>query len=218
MKKLFYVVLALLMSMVLVFGVSCDNSNKAPGGAEGNPPAVDVPGEGEEGSGTEEPGTGEEPGGEEGTENPGEGDDPKPEEPGDEESGNLGTDAVKVPGWADGDYTVSWALGDAGKLKIENGGFLMNVNALGVVMDVSTDNIVSGSITYQNDSTNDDGKNIYNLKCTIELALEEGQEPSPVSAEFEFVMDSEDVLMLNANLGTSLPAFTCNRLQPSTAE
>ena len=51
MKKMFYVLLALLVSMVLVFGVSCDNSNKAPGGAEGNPPV-------------EEPGTGEEPGGE----------------------------------------------------------------------------------------------------------------------------------------------------------
>ena len=30
MKKMFYVLLALLVSMVLVFGVSCDNSNKAP--------------------------------------------------------------------------------------------------------------------------------------------------------------------------------------------
>ena len=34
MKKMFYVLLALLVSMVLVFGVSCDNSNKTPGGAE----------------------------------------------------------------------------------------------------------------------------------------------------------------------------------------
>ena len=41
MKKMFYVLLALLVSMVLVFGVSCDNSNKAPGGAEGNPPVED---------------------------------------------------------------------------------------------------------------------------------------------------------------------------------
>ena len=32
MKKMFYVLLALLVSMVLVFGVSCDNSNQAPGG------------------------------------------------------------------------------------------------------------------------------------------------------------------------------------------
>ena len=55
MKKMFYVLLALLVSMVLVFGVSCDNSNKAPGGAEGNPP-VEGPGadEGED-PGTDEP-------------------------------------------------------------------------------------------------------------------------------------------------------------------
>ena len=55
MKKMFYVLLALLVSMVLVFGVSCDNSNKTPGGAEGNPP-VEGPGadEGED-PGTDEP-------------------------------------------------------------------------------------------------------------------------------------------------------------------
>lgn len=173
------------------------------GGAEGNPPV-------------EEPGTGEEPGGEEGTENPGEGDDPKPEEPGDEESGNLGTDAVKVPGWADGTYNVfMYGQIPAGILSIRDGGFLMNVNAFDLAMDVSTDNIVSGSITYQNDSVNNDGKNVYKLKCTINLAMAEGQEPSPVPSEFEFVMDSKDVLTLNANLGTSFP-FTCidiNHLQ-----
>ena len=34
MKKMFYVLLALLVSMVLVFGVSCDNSNKETEGPE----------------------------------------------------------------------------------------------------------------------------------------------------------------------------------------
>ena len=131
MKKMFYVLLALLVSMVLVFGVSCDNSNKTPGGAEGNPPVeepgTDVPGGDEENPDIDNPGTGEEPGGEEGTENPGEEVDPKPEEPGDEESGNLGTDAVKVPGWADGTYDVLMSGTSAGELTVESGAFTMNV-------------------------------------------------------------------------------------------
>ena len=76
MKKMFYVLLALLVSMVLVFGVSCDNSNKAPGGAEGNPPV-------------EEPGKGEEPGSEDPVE---------PKYPID-----LGTEFA-IPDWLDGTY------------------------------------------------------------------------------------------------------------------
>ena len=77
MKKMFYVLLALLVSMVLVFGVSCDNSNKAPGGVDN--PSV------------EEPGTGEEPGSE----------DPVPEEP--EYPIDLGTEFA-IPDWLDGTY------------------------------------------------------------------------------------------------------------------
>ena len=65
MKKMFYVLLALLVSMVLVFGVSCDNSNKAPGGAEGNPPVeepgTDVPGGDEENPDIDDPSTDEPP-------------------------------------------------------------------------------------------------------------------------------------------------------------
>ena len=43
MKKMFYVLLSLLVSMVLVFGVSCDNSNKTPGGVDLGTDAVRVP-------------------------------------------------------------------------------------------------------------------------------------------------------------------------------
>ena len=125
MKKMFYVLLALLVSMVLVFGVSCDNSNKAPGGAEGNPPV-------------EEPGT-DVPGGEV---------DPKPEEPGDEESGNLGTDAVKVPEWANGTYAFGEDV-TAGTLFIGDGNF--KVNVVGQDFIDSSNPEVLGGIEFQND-------------------------------------------------------------------
>ena len=137
------------------------------GRAEGNPPAVDVPGEGEEGSGTEEPGTGEEPGG--------------------EESGNLGTESVKVPGWADGNYTSSM-----GTLNVENGGF--SVLALGKI-PVSTENIVPGSITKQTDSMNSENKSEYKLDCQIIISIL-GEEPK--TASFVFTKEDENTIILVA--------------------
>lgn len=119
MKKMFYVLLALLVSMVLVFGVSCDNSNKAPGGAEGNPPVeepgTDVPGGDEENPDIDNPGTGEEPGGEEGSENPGEDvDEPKPEEP---------PVATFSPSWAVGSYSATVLSGMPLSATITEDGF-----------------------------------------------------------------------------------------------
>lgn len=135
------------------------------GGAEGNPPVeepgTDVPGGDEENPDIDNPGTGEEPGGEEGTENPGEEVDPKPEEPGDEESGNLGTDAVKVPGWADGTYDVLMSGTSAGELTVESGAFTMNVELVpGLV--VASSNITE--ITKQT-NTEVEGKNVYELNA-----------------------------------------------------
>lgn len=120
MKKMFYVLLALLVSMVLVFGVSCDNSNKAPGGAEGNPPV-------------EEPGTGEEPGGE----------DPAPEEP--EYPIDLGTEFA-IPDWTVGNNWKANAtiLGESRELELkvsEDGGFSISIPGIGSVNDESITNI-----------------------------------------------------------------------------
>ena len=143
------------------------------GGAESNPPV--------------EPGTGEDPGGEEGTENPGEEVDPKPEEPGDEESGNLGTDAVKVPEWANGNYTSSM-----GTLNVENGGF--SVLALDKI-PVSTENIVPGSITKQTDSMNSENKSEYKLDCQIIISIL-GEEPK--TASFVFTKEDENTIILVA--------------------
>ena len=131
------------------------------GGAEGNPPAVDVPGEGEEGSGTEEPGTGEEPGG--------------------EESGNLGTESVKVPGWAIGDYGFTFnMLGQdfPGTLSIdESGNFKVAVTGMGTLVDSSDPNCVT-DIKYQND---DADNKVYTLTAIVNVALstlsEEGRLP-----------------------------------------
>lgn len=134
MKKMFYVLLALLVSMVLVFGVSCDNSNKAPGGAE-----------------------------------------------------NLGTDAVKVPEWANGNYTSSM-----GTLNVENGGF--SVLALGKI-PVSTENIVPGSITKQTDSMNSENKSEYKLDCQIIISIL-GEEPK--TASFVFTKEDENTIILVA--------------------
>lgn len=134
MKKMFYVLLALLVSMVLVFGVSCDNSNKAPGGAE-----------------------------------------------------NLGTDAVKVPEWANGNYTSSM-----GTLNVENGGF--SVLALGTI-PVSTENIVPGSITKQTDSMNSENKSEYKLDCQIIISIL-GEEPK--TASFVFTKEDENTIILVA--------------------
>lgn len=134
MKKMFYVFLALLVSMVLVFGVSCDNSNKAPGGA------VD-----------------------------------------------LGTDAVKVPEWANGNYTSSM-----GTLNVENGGF--SVLALDTI-PVSTENIVPGSITKQTDSMNSENKSEYKLDCQIIISIL-GEEPK--TASFVFTKEDENTIILVA--------------------
>ena len=116
MKKMFYVLLALLVSMVLVFGVSCDNSNKAPGGAEGNPPV-------------EEPGTGEEPGGE----------DPAPEYPID-----LGTEFA-IPDWTDGNWKANATIfGGSRELELkvsEDGGFSISIPGIGSVNDEAITNI-----------------------------------------------------------------------------
>ena len=116
MKKMFYVLLALLVSMVLVFGVSCDNSNKAPGGA------VD-----------------------------------------------LGTDAVRVPAWADGEYdaTVSIELVPGAPmdanvgLKISNGVFSVNV--------FGADMVDSSKITDIRTQTNDEEKKTYTLEAVVSV-------------------------------------------------
>ena len=171
MKKMFYVLLALLVSMVLVFGVSCDNSNKAPGGAEGNSPV-------------EEPGTGEEPGGE----------DPTPEYPID-----LGTDSVKVPEWADGTYEVSMNDSPAGELKIESGIFTMNVSAGPVTMTVSSNNI--DLITKQID-TESNGMHVYELNADVLDLGSMGKGP----ASFVFTQVDDNILTLTGfvTLGGSI--------------
>ena len=115
MKKMFYVLLALLVSMVLVFGVSCDNSNKAPGGAEGNPPV-------------EEPGTGGEQGGE----------DPAPEYPID-----LGTEFA-IPDWTAGVWTSEKTDSFSMELTLtvlDDGVFSISIPMIGSVNDESITNI-----------------------------------------------------------------------------
>ena len=212
MKKMFYVLLALLVSMVLVFGVSCDNSNKVPGGVD-NPsveePGTDVPGGDEENPDTDNPGTGEEPGGEEGTENPGEGDDPKPEEPGDEESGNLGIDAVKVPGWADGTYDVLMYGSKAGELTVESGAFTMDVAAGPVKMTVSSNNI---DLITEQTSTEVDGKNVYELNAESLDLVELGKGP----ASFIFTQVDDNTLTLTGFVTLVMGEFpleiTCKKL------
>ena len=132
MKKMFYVLLALLVSMVLVFGVSCDNSNKTPGGVE-----------------------------------------------------NLGTDKVRVPSWADGEYTgtvsvelvpgyppIETSVG----LSIHDGDFSVNV--------YGSDMVDSSKITDIKSQTNDEEKKIYTLEAVVNVVEEAvSEEPSETTDE-----------------------------------
>ena len=100
---------------------------------------------------------------------------------------NLGTDAVKVPEWANGNYTSSM-----GTLNVENGGF--SVLALGTI-PVSTENIVPGSITKQTDSMNSENKSEYKLDCQIIISIL-GEEPK--TASFVFTKEDENTIILVA--------------------
>lgn len=150
MKKMFYVLLALLVSMVLVFGVSCDNSNKAPGGAEGNPPV-------------EEPGTGEEPGGE----------DPAPE-PDPEYPIDLGTEFA-IPDWTVGVWTSEKTDSFSMELTLtvlDDGGFSISIPMIGSVNDESITNI-----TKQEENLVDE-KLQYTLEADFELTPTMGEPQS----------------------------------------
>lgn len=144
MKKMFYVLLALLVSLVLVFGVSCDNSNKAP-------VVVD-----------------------------------------------LGTDAVKVPGWANGTYSVLMDGSTAGELTVESGTFTMKVTKIGIA--VASSNITE--ITKQT-NTEVDGKNVYELNANV-LDLDYlGKGP----ASFVFTQVDDNTLTLTGFVTLSFGEF-----------
>lgn len=146
MKKMFYVLLALLVSMVLVFGVSCDNSNKAPGGAE-----------------------------------------------------DLGTDAVKVPEWANGTYSVSMGGSTAGELTVESGTFTMKVTIMpGLV-------VASSNITEITEQTNTevDGKNVYELNANVLDLGDLGNGP----ASFVFTQIDDKTLTLTGFVTLSFGEF-----------
>lgn len=135
MKKMFYVLLALLVSMVLVFGVSCDNSNKAPGG-----------------------------------------------------------DKVRVPSWADGEYTgtVSVELIPSYPvpvgLSIHDGDFSVNVSG-SVMVDSSKINDIKSQ-------TNDEEKKKYTLEAVVNIegepVSEETSEPTDKKIYSSFVMQLTD--------------------------
>ena len=143
MKKMFYVLLALLVSMVLVFGVSCDNSNKAPGGAE-----------------------------------------------------NLGTDKVRVPSWADGEYTGTvsvelipgYPTEAPVELSIHDGDFSVNV--------YGSDMVDSSKINDIKSQTNDEEKKKYTLEAVVniggEAVSEETSEPTDEKIYSSFVMQLTD--------------------------
>ena len=129
MKKMFYVLLALLVSMVLVFGVSCDNSNKTPGGAK-----------------------------------------------------DLGTDAVKVPEWANGDYT---AMGGVIGLSVKDGNFKVSMmqSPIPIVDSLNINDIES--------QTTDDEKKIYTLNAVVNVDLTSSvnaSEPTDEKIYSSFVM------------------------------
>ena len=129
------------------------------GGAEGNPPV-------------EEPGTGEEPGG----------DDPaEPEYPID-----LGTDSVKVPEWADGDYTaMSGGIG----LSVKDGNFTVSMKVFPrpIVDSLNINDIES--------QTTDDEKKIYTLNAVVNVDLTssvKASEPTEEKIYSSFVMQLTD--------------------------
>ena len=126
---MFYVLLALLVSMVLVFGVSCDNSNKAPGGAE-----------------------------------------------------DLGTDKVRVPSWADGEYEYG-AIG----LSVTDGNFKVSMGILPIVDSLNITDIES--------QTADDEKKIYTLNAVVSVDLPSSEkETAPTDEKIysSFVMQLTD--------------------------
>ena len=76
---------------------------------------------------------------------------------------DLGTDAVKVPGWADGTYSVLLGGSTAGELTVESGTFTMKVTIMpGLV-------VASSNITEITEQTNTevDGKNVYELNANV---------------------------------------------------
>ena len=127
---MFYVLLALLVSMVLVFGVSCDNSNKTPGGAEGNLPV-------------EEPGTGGEQGGE----------DPAPE-PEPVYPIDLGTEFA-IPDWTIGTYNTQIKISESQvepielKLNITDSGEFSIIIPMNEFVIIEVDNNSISNITNQ---------------------------------------------------------------------
>ena len=144
MKKMFYVLLALLVSMVLVFGVSCDNSNKTPGGVDN--PSV------------EEPGTGGEQGGE----------DPAPEEP--EYPIDLGSEFA-IPDWTVGVWTSEKTDSFPMELTLtvlDDGGFSISIPGIGSVNDEAITNI-----TKQEENLVDE-KLQYTLKADFGLTTSAG--------------------------------------------
>lgn len=131
MKKMFYVLLALLVSMVLVFGVSCDNSNKAPEGG-----AVD-----------------------------------------------LGTDKVRVPSWAVGEYkyvAIGLSVTDDGNFKVSMG---------------PSPIVDSLNITDIESQTTDDEKKKYTLNAVVDVDLTssvKASEPTDEKIYSSFVMQLTD--------------------------
>ena len=136
MKKMFYVLLALLVSMVLVFGVSCDNSNKAPGGAK-----------------------------------------------------DLGTDAVKVPEWANGDYTAMDGVID---LSVKDGNFKVSMMQSPIPIPI-VDSLNINDIKSQ---TNDEEKKKYTLEAVVNVGgttlSEETSDPTDGKTYSSFVMQLTD--------------------------
>ncbi len=133
MKKIFYVLLALLVSMELVFGVSCDNSNKAPGGAK-----------------------------------------------------DLGTDKVRVPSWADGEYS---AMDGFIGLSVTDGNFKVSMmqSSIPIVDSLNINDIES--------QTTDDEKKIYTLNAVVSVDLSPSEaETAPTDEKIysSFVMQLTD--------------------------
>ena len=111
---------------------------------------------------------------------------------------DLGTDAVKVPGWANGTYSVLMDGSTAGELTVESGTFTMKVTKIGIA--VASSNITE--ITKQT-NTEVDGKNVYELNANV-LDLDYlGKGP----ASFVFTQVDDNTLTLTGFVTLSFGEF-----------
>lgn len=91
---------------------------------------------------------------------------------------DLGTESVKVPDWAKGDYEFSFMDILPGTLSIdESGNFKVAVTGMGTLVDSSDPNCVT-DIKYQN---NDTDNYVYTLTAivNVDLSAQSGEESLP---------------------------------------